>query len=209
MDRDLKIAKAEMCTFWTRTYPMREFAIYAVGEGEKQYLRMDKFVSGATGRQAEHIVVNSGMTYVWNTWSKNQKEGVKFRNKPAPFMEYSGIDNIKHKDVRCGSWKAVKWEFIAPKNIKCRPVSSSEFEQDEEYTPVLKAYIDKTLSSVKVSIMPFSSLGMWVEVWLAVSSAPQKSLSSSACLADAFSASRAATVLASVHLRASLGAASN
>lgn len=40
MDRAFKRAKAETCTFWTRTYPMREFTIYAVGEGEKQYLRM-------------------------------------------------------------------------------------------------------------------------------------------------------------------------
>jgi hypothetical protein len=141
MDRDFKGAKAQNCTFWTRTYPMRQFAIYAVGEGEKQYLRMDQFVSGATGRQAEYIIVISGIAYVWNTWSKNPNEGVKFPNPPAPFMEYFSVDSIKYKDFRCDSWIPEKRMFIVPKNITFRTVSVEEFERDEMYTVVLKRYI--------------------------------------------------------------------
>jgi hypothetical protein len=146
MDRDFKKAQGEKCTFWTRTYPMRQFAIYSVGGVDKQYLRMDQFVSGATGRQAEYVVVNSGMAYVWNTWGKTPKQGVKFWNKPAFFMEYFGVDYIKHKDFRCESWAPVKSKFIAPTDITFRLVSASEFEQDTEYTPFLKAHIRESAS---------------------------------------------------------------
>jgi hypothetical protein len=141
MDRDFNGAGARTCTFWTRTYPMRQFAIYAVGEGEKQYMRMDQFVSGATGRQAEYIIVNSGITYVWNTWNKNPKEGVKFANAPVPFMEYFSVDSIKHKDFRCDSWKPEKGMFFVPGYITFKTVSVEEFVRDEMYTAVLKTYI--------------------------------------------------------------------
>ena len=140
MDRDFMAAKSQKCTFWTQTYPMRQFTIYAVGEGENQYLRMDQFVSGATGRQAEYVLVSSGTTYVWNTWSKTAQTGVKFPNVPVPFMEYFGVESIRHKDLTCVSWTPEKGKFLVPGNISFRAVSPDEFERDEMYTPALKIY---------------------------------------------------------------------
>jgi hypothetical protein len=124
---------------------MHEFTIYAVGEGDKQYLRMDHFVSGATGKQAEYIIVRSGITYIWNTWNKNPKEGARFTIPPASFEEYFGINNIKRKDYRCDNWKPEKSTFFTPGYITFRDISVREFERDEMYTPVLKAYIRKQL----------------------------------------------------------------
>src|SRR3954463_2930013 len=78
----------EVCTLSTETYPRHEVTVYAAGEGQNQKLRMNHFIIGGGGRQAEYFIVNSGMTYTWNTWNKNPKEGVTFPNAPVSFREY-------------------------------------------------------------------------------------------------------------------------
>lgn len=104
----------EVCTLWTKTYPRHEATVWAVGEGENQKLRMDHFIMGATGRQAEYIIVNSGITYRWNTWNKKPKEGVRFPNTPVPFREYFGLQN---QDLSCNDWKPSEVKFEVPKDI--------------------------------------------------------------------------------------------
>lgn len=80
------------------------------------------------------------MTYVWTTWNKPPTTGVKFQNAPVPLIEYFGIDNIKHRDFRCESWKPFKNQFVVPDYVTFRPVSGEAFGRDQTYTPVLKEY---------------------------------------------------------------------